>query len=162
MSEYGKIVIGEPLDDNSDRPLLHTEVNSNNSTETYSALQQQQQQQQQATSAVYTTTYAIPPSVYPPPAPGYYGTYAPPPPPPPIVWFVESEPGEECALLGCLFSWFPPVGIITFCVHCNAPWHSRRGFWARTALIISLIVLIANILYWILVYSYPPGGDDFY
>lgn len=89
-----------------------------------------------------------------PPAPPHprwqrgYGTYGRPPPhhfaSPPHI----HEDGEECALVGCIFSWIPLVGFITYAVHWPAPYYSRRAFWARTALTISLVVLIMNVIYW--------------
>ena len=81
---------------------------------------------------------------------GVYGTYGGhhPPPPPPGAMAMEGEPGEECALFGCLFSWIPFVGIITFIINFDAPPHTRRGFWARWALIIALVILISNIVFW--------------
>jgi hypothetical protein len=51
-------------------------------------------------------------------------------------------------LVGCIFSWIPLEGFITYAVHWPAPYYSRRAFLARTALTISLVVLIMNVIYW--------------
>jgi hypothetical protein len=74
-----------------------------------------------------------------------YGTYSAPPPPGFVI--VETEPGEECALLGCIFSWIPVVGIATYLANIDALPHTRRAFWSRWALITSLIIFLAVIVF---------------
>lgn len=82
------------------------------------------------------------------PPPGAYGTYGRPPPGGPPGPGGPGEPGEECAFIGCLFSWIPIVGIITYIINWSAMPHTRRAHWARIALFISLLVLIINIILW--------------
>jgi hypothetical protein len=65
---------------------------------------------------------------------------------------VEKEPGEECAQYGCLFSFFPPVGVITCCLHSDAPSNSKRAMWAHMAFLISCAVFIVLVVYFMETY----------
>eukprot|EP01031_Cornospumella_fuschlensis_P043070 gene43070-52636_t len=38
-----------------------------------------------------------------------------------------------CAIVGCMFSWIPIVGCLTYAINCNAPARSARRAWATTA-----------------------------
>lgn len=60
---------------------------------------------------------------------------------------IEKEPGEECAQCGCLFSWIPPVGLITCCLHSDAPPNSKRAMWAHMAFFIACAVFIVLVVY---------------
>lgn len=130
-NDYGKVIIGEPVPvtDGATNPLMAYDVEA---------------------QVVYgEQVYIHPPR--PPPPPGVYGTYPPHPPhwqhPPP------SERGEDCALFGCLLSWIPFVGIATYIVHCDAPPDSKRAYWSRIALIIGILILLLNILFWPIWYA---------
>lgn len=159
-TEYARVVVGDKIsplsggDDDDDEPLLPSAPPS--ASRNYTTTQR-------PNVVVYGTQsgvpYAhVPPPQYPPQryppyyspypaAPGYYGAHPPPPPPPPPGWLIlEGEPGEECAFFGCLFSWIPFIGIITFIANFDAPPHTRRGFWARWAMIISSLMILAVII----------------
>ena len=46
----------------------------------------------------------------------------------------DRDPFETCAMIGCLFSWIPIVGLVTGCINRNAREVSATASWARTAL----------------------------
>jgi hypothetical protein len=121
-SEYGKVIIGEPVDDNT--PLIATGY----STDPEAA---------QATAVPMYYRSSPPTNAYQ--ADGYPQLSA------PDLIVYERDEGEECAQIGCLFSWIPIVGIITCCVNLDAPCDSKRGYWARIAFCVSVIVIIANV-----------------
>jgi hypothetical protein len=61
----------------------------------------------------------------------------------------DPNPGmTACAMCGCLFSWIPIVGCITFIVNCDAPPGTQRRSFATMALIIACIVILFNIFFW--------------
>ena len=65
----------------------------------------------------------------------------------------DKEPGEECAQCGCLFSWIPPVGVITCCIHSDAPPNSKRAMWAQMAFLIACGVFVVVVVYFMETYS---------
>lgn len=141
---YEKVIVGEMIEEglNDNERLLPT-------ADTASA---------SSNASSFPTAYIVHSRPPPPRHPRWqrgYGTYGGHPPhhfapPPPL-----HEDGEECALVGCIFSWIPLVGLITYAIHWSAPYFSRRAFWARTALVISLVVLIINIIYWSTITTKP-------
>lgn len=62
---------------------------------------------------------------------------------------ILKEPGEDCAQLGCWFSFIPPVGFITCFLHMDAPPMSRREGWANKACIIASLVSLVIVVYFI-------------
>lgn len=62
--------------------------------------------------------------------------------------FQQESPMKYCAICGCVFSWIPIVGLITYCVNWNAPRGSQTRMWASIALCVSLAIIIFNLLYW--------------
>ena len=67
----------------------------------------------------------------------------------------DKDPFETCAMIGCLFSWIPIVGIVTGWINRDARQGSATQSWARTALFISLIILIIGIVYFTLPLGQP-------
>lgn len=72
-----------------------------------------------------------------------------------VVTYQDVPPSSEvdgsqisCAVIGLIFSWIPIVGLITFCVNCDAPRGSVRYSIASAALMISILVLLFNLLFW--------------
>ncbi len=127
-SEYGKVIIGESVDESA-KPLLCGEaVEPDVEAQIYAQPIPQGQRVYESASRV--------------PAVTVYGTY------PAQRVIVERDPGEDCALMGCLLSWIPIIGVITFFVHCDAPPESRRAYWARTACIIASLVVFFNLVFW--------------
>jgi hypothetical protein len=53
-----------------------------------------------------------------------------------------------CAIVGCIFSWIPLIGIITFLVNMNAPRNTRRRLFAHSACCIATFIIIFNLLFW--------------
>lgn len=53
-----------------------------------------------------------------------------------------------CAIVGCIFSWIPLIGFITFLVNMNAPRNTRRRLFAQSACCIASFIVIFNILFW--------------
>lgn len=135
MADYGKVVIGEPVDE-TEAPLISAGLPYHNDIETAAPPHQWR-----------------PPRPMPPP-PGVYGTYPPPPPPP--MFFVE--PGEECAELACWFSWIPVVGIVNCIMNSDAAPHSRRHYFAQMSCIVATVVIVVNIVFWIS--WYETANDD--
>ncbi len=62
--------------------------------------------------------------------------------------FQQESSMKCCAICGCLFSWIPIVGLITYCVNLNAPRGSQTRIWASTAFCVSLVIIIINLLIW--------------
>lgn len=62
----------------------------------------------------------------------------------------ESDPKTACAFCGLLFSWIPIVGIIAYLVNLDAPRDSTRYKLARSALIVSSILIIFVLLFCII------------
>ena len=121
-SEYGKIVVGEPIDDIT--PLIATGYVNDPETA-------------QAVPMYYRTGPAT--DVYPS---GYEQSQ-----PQQSVVIYERDPEEDCARIGCLFSWIPIIGIITCCVNMDAPSDSPRALWSRIALVVACVVICLNIIY---------------
>mmetsp|Transcript_20393 Transcript_20393/g.18531 ORF Transcript_20393/g.18531 Transcript_20393/m.18531 type:complete len:151 (-) Transcript_20393:143-595(-) len=67
------------------------------------------------------------------------------------------EPGEDCAFIGCLFSWIPIVGFITCCLNADAPPMSKREYWAHRACMVASLILLFNLVFWA---SYQSTNDD--
>jgi len=146
--EYGKIIVGEPIDENA--AFLAT------STIAPPGLSHQHSGDLESASAVpiyEDQFYSRPP---PPHAtiPGVYGTYNHGQTPLPLVYHDENE---DCAKIGCFFSFIPVVGFITCFLHADAPPMSRREFWAQRACVIATIVSIALIVFWV---SWEETDDD--
>lgn len=59
-----------------------------------------------------------------------------------------NDPWVPCAVVGLIFSWLPIVGLLTFCLNVYAPQNSLRQSLARMALMVSVVVLIINIVFW--------------
>jgi hypothetical protein len=53
-----------------------------------------------------------------------------------------------CAITGCVFSWIPIVGCITFCFNSDAPFGTLRRKYSSLALSISFLSLCFNLLFW--------------
>eukprot|EP00981_Chlorochromonas_danica_P002983 scaffold601_cov170-Ochromonas_danica.AAC.44 len=53
-----------------------------------------------------------------------------------------------CAIVGCLFSWIPIIGCLTWIVNITAPPGSPRRIWANTACAIATLVVFFNIFFW--------------
>lgn len=141
-SRYAKVLTAERMDydDKPSVPIIVVE-NEDNINRT-----------------IYSTQPVDPSYAYVPQPYSTFGPPTPPPPPPGIYQYYDApEPGEECALFGCWFSWIPIVGIMTYILNCDAPMRSRRAFWARTAFIIAILVILFSILYSSLYYYYGPG-----
>lgn len=64
----------------------------------------------------------------------------------------RNDPREEgmlwCAIVGCLFSWIPLIGCLTFAVNADAPLGSPRRCYAKTACSIAMVVILFNIFFW--------------
>lgn len=121
-SEYGKIIVGEPFDESV--PLVATGY-----------------------STVPEATQAVPLYYRSESAPGgYQGVYDPGQLNPHVVIY-DRDPGEDCAQIGCLLSWIPIIGIVTCCVNMDAPSDSPRAYWSRIAFVISCVVIMLNIVY---------------
>lgn len=125
-SEYGKIIVGEPIDDSS-TPLIATG---------YSA----DPEAAQAVPMYYRSGVAGPSSE------AYQVGYEQGQPSANVQVYVR-DPSEDCAQIGCLLSWIPIIGIITCCVNLDAPSDSPRAYWSRTAFGISCVVIVLNIVY---------------
>lgn len=78
-------------------------------------------------------------------------------PPPEVIYVVMPEenyydygndPMIPCAIVGLLFSWIPLVGIITFCFNFDAPLLSVRYRIAQLALMVSILSLLFNVIFW--------------
>lgn len=130
MSEYGKVVVGEPVDD-AEAPLIATGVPYHSDIAT-------------ATPTLY---YSRPPPPTPGP-PGVYGSFPPHPPAPPMAMYYI-EPGEQCAQVGCWFSWIPLIGIINFFLNSDAAPQTRRQYFAYMSCLIATVVIVVNIVFWI-------------
>jgi hypothetical protein len=59
-----------------------------------------------------------------------------------------------CAITGCLFSWIPFIGCLTFILNADAPQGSTRKVFAFTACGISMIVVVLIVLLVTLVIVY--------
>jgi hypothetical protein len=96
------VVVGEPLEDSSPLIAHGTPVGGSGDVEAPSAV------------PIFEDRYFRRPPMPPPPPPGVYGTahYG-------AQVIDPMEPGEDCAQLGCLFSWIPIVGFITCCIHAG-------------------------------------------
>lgn len=73
------------------------------------------------------------------PGTGVYGTY-PHQTLPHTGLEIYGEPGEDCAQIGCFFSWIPLVGFVTCFLHADAPPNSRREYWAYRSCVVSSLV----------------------
>jgi hypothetical protein len=135
-SEYGKVIVGEPVEEEEQTPLI-TGIPVNPEPE--------------AVPVFYRGAPAYPP-------PNMYGSVGPPPPPPPPE-VIYQEPGEDCALIGCLLSWIPIIGVFTYLWNLDAHPMSKRAYWAHLACCVATIVIVANIIYW--VYWYEEGGCNY-
>ena len=124
-SEYGKIIVREPLDDNT--PLMATGYL--NDPEAAEAV------------PMYYRSGAMGPT-----SNAYQVGYDQSQPPATTIVYGH-DPGEDCAQIGCLLSWIPIVGIITCCVNLDAPSDSPRAYWSRIAFVISCVVIALNIVY---------------
>lgn len=126
--EYAKVVVGQEIDDTAHDALLAQ------------SLQQQQDIEAQSYNPVVgqevddTRYFRRPVHMY-----GSYGQ--------PSV-MVLHDPGEPCAFWGCMFSWIPIVGFVTFCMNADAPPYTRRAYWSNIACMIATFVLLINLLYW--------------
>ncbi len=64
----------------------------------------------------------------------------------------DPNPGmQPCAIIGCLFSWIPFVGIVNFFINMNAPRNSKRRLLAQLSCCIASIILlfcVFNMLFW--------------
>ena len=136
-TDYGKVVVGEAIDDEPLAPLIASGVPVQNNIEP---------------SAIPVLYRRPPPPQIQPPA-GVYGTY---PVSPPMSDDFR-EPGEDCAQLGCFFSWIPPIGYITCCMHADAPPMSRREYWAHRSCIVATIISLFLIIFWV---SWEENDDD--
>lgn len=148
---YGKIIVGEAIDEQSSPFLAIATHNGNANTDIESA----------SAVPIYTEESYIrrPSPPHPPhhrPPPGMYGTYQH-GPGPQIEHF--AEPGEDCAQIGCFFSWIPPIGFLTCIIHADAPPLSRREFWAGRACIIATLVTIGIIIYFSMWYQRNKPTD---
>lgn len=121
-SEYGKIIVGEPIDETV--PLIATGY----STDPEAA---------QAVPMYYRSGSA---------PDGYQSVYDQGQPNVEVILY-EKDPGEDCAQIGCLLSWIPIIGIATCCVNMDAPSDSPRAYWSRLAFLISCVVIMLNIVY---------------
>jgi hypothetical protein len=59
------------------------------------------------------------------------------------------EPGEECAMIGCLLSWIPLIGFLTCCLNADAPSKSRREYWAHRACAVATIISLIILVLWL-------------
>ena len=128
MASNGKVLVGEPVDETS-RFL--------------------------ASARVVTSARDIEagrrPHFHPPPPPHGFGFSR------PGLWFQHGhgpgpgpgppEEGESCARLGCLFSWIPPVGFVTFIANSDAAPLSPKEYWAHKSCLIATVVTVTLILY---------------
>ena len=53
-----------------------------------------------------------------------------------------------CALCGLFFSWIPIVGILTYIVNADAQPNTARHALSRSALSVSMIIILFNIIFW--------------
>lgn len=121
-SEYGKVVIGDAVDDERQPLILGIPV--------------ARDIEAQAAPVRGDVIYSTQPT-------NVYGTY-----PTSQIIIQQRDPGEHCAFLGCLLSWIPIIGFVTFIIHCDAPSDSRRSYWARTACLIASLVVFFNMVFW--------------
>jgi hypothetical protein len=122
-SEYGKVVIGDVMDE-SQPLILGVNVERDIEAQAYSV---------PARGEVIYNTQPV----------NVYGTY-----PTSQIIVQQRDPGEHCAFIGCLLSWIPLIGFVTFIIHCDAPSESRRSYWAKTACIISSLIVFFNVVFW--------------
>jgi hypothetical protein len=67
----------------------------------------------------------------------------------------DHSPGMVfCAIIGCVFSWIPFIGCLTFILNADAPQGSTRKVFAFTACGIAMIVVVLEILLVTLVIIY--------
>jgi hypothetical protein len=123
-SEYGKVVIGDAVEDERQPLILGVTVERDIEAQAYSVPSRGE--------VIYNTQPVI------------YGTY----PTSSQITIQQRDPGEHCAFIGCLLSWIPLIGFVTFIIHCDAPVESRRSYWARTACIISSLIVFFNMVFW--------------
>ena len=62
--------------------------------------------------------------------------------------------GEDCAHLGCLFSWIPIIGCVTCCIHSDAPLMSKREYYAHRACCIAMLTTIIILFIYLAWYTY--------
>lgn len=106
---------------------------------------------------IYAESYYLRP---PPPGPGaagIYGTYPPHSVRPALEPYGDG-PGDDCAQIGCMFSWIPIVGCITCLVHADAPPNSKRELWATRACVVSTIVTLALVVFFTSFYNTASSG----
>jgi hypothetical protein len=60
----------------------------------------------------------------------------------------EEDTKLACAAVGCVFSWIPIVGFVTFAVNTDAPRGSPRAAMANAACGIGTLVAAFNIIFW--------------
>jgi hypothetical protein len=148
---YGKVVVGEPVEEESSPFLAYASPVGGVGGGSNSV------------GVVATAVPRGPPPPRHPPPHRHPPLHHPPPPPPPLHRYnqfgtfqnggvpvtiaYQDEPGEECARLGCCFSWLPPIGFLTCIVHADAPPHSRREQWARASCFTATLVTIALVVY---------------
>lgn len=131
-TEYGKVIVGESVDETANDPLIARNLAQQDiEAQTFNPVVGQPVEE-------YSSTGGRPL--------GVYGTYQ-----APVI--VVRDPREQCAFMGCLFSWIPIVGFITFCINCDAPMHSRRSYWSNMACIVATVVLFFNLIFWPLMYG---------
>ena len=135
ISDYGKVVVGEAIDDEPITPLIASGVPVQNHIEP---------------NAIPVLYRRPPPTPIQQPS-GSYGTYQ----------NTSSddfrEPGEDCSQLGCFFSWIPIIGYINCCMHADAPPMSRREYWAHRSCIVATLVSLFLIIFWV---SWEENDDD--
>jgi hypothetical protein len=124
-SEYGKIIVGEPVDDST--PLIATGYRTDPE-----AAQAIPMYYRSGSTGPSSDAYQV----------GYEHSQ-----PQTDTIIYDRDPGEDCAQIGCLLSWIPIIGIITCCVNMDAPSDSPRAYWSRIAFGISCVVIALNIVY---------------
>lgn len=141
-SQYGKILVGEGVDEEDE---LIGDVSQIAHGTPY---------EEPATAVpVYYRRPAALPEMVPVTPPHGYGTavgHAAP------LLADFREPGEDCAQIGCLFSWIPIIGFITCCYHIDAPPLSRREYFAHRACCVATIIVVVNLIFWL---SYEETDD---
>ena len=75
-----------------------------------------------------------------------------------VVYVQIEEEDDSCARVGCIFSWIPLVGWITYCANMStAVPGSSRWRLARTAGVVATIVFLINV---IIIISLRDDDDD--
>lgn len=152
--EYTKIVVGQAIEENA--PFL---------AETSLADGGAGGEVVETAVPVYAeSVYADSVYLRPPPpgpgAPGVYGTYPSHHVVRPTLEPYGEGPGEDCAQIGCMFSWIPIVGCVTCFLHADAPPNSKREIWASRACVVSTIVTIALVVFFTSFYNTASGGGS--